>query len=71
MVLVSEVPILAPMISGMAMGIGRPPATMPTMIEVTVLELWISAVATRPIIRPTSGLVAKAKSCLLYTSRCV
>ena len=35
---------------------------MPTMIEVTVLELWISAVATRPIIRPTSGLVAKANS---------
>ena len=34
------------------------------MIEVTVLELWISAVATSPIISPTKGLVAKAKSSL-------
>ena len=39
MVLVSEVPMLAPITIGMAMLTGRPPATMPTIIEVTVLEL--------------------------------
>ena len=53
MVLVRDVPMLAPMINGIAIGMGSPPATIPTMMDVTVLELWISAVAATPIIRPT------------------
>ncbi|GEM_PF-6036909 len=64
MVLVRDVPMLAPMINGIAIGMGSPPATIPTMMDVTVLELWISAVAATPIIRPTKGLVANANSSL-------
>lgn len=38
-VLVNEVPIFAPITIGIAMLKGKPPATIPTIIEVTVLEL--------------------------------
>ena len=61
-VLVTVVPMFAPMSIGMAVAIGRPPAHRPTMIEVTVLEDWISAVASRPIIKATSGFEAKENS---------
>ena len=53
--------MLAPMIIGTAIEIGKPPATIPTITEVIVLEDWISAVAKIPMISPMKGLVAKAK----------
>jgi hypothetical protein len=53
--------MLAPIIMGIAILTGRPPATKPTIIEVTVLEDWTSAVASVPTINPIKGLVAKAK----------
>lgn len=62
MVLVIEVPTFAPITIGTATATGSPPATRPTMIEVTVEEDWISAVATVPTTSPAKGLVAKAKS---------
>ncbi len=61
MVLVMVVPRLAPITMGMAMPMGRPPATRPTMTEVTVLEDCTSAVARMPSSRATKGLLAKAK----------
>ena len=40
MVLVTEVPMFAPMIMGIAVFTGVPAATKPTMIDVEVEELW-------------------------------
>ena len=66
MVLVTVVPMLAPMMMGTALvTVSAPPATMPTTIEVVLDELWISEVASRPIIRPITGLVVVAISCSL------
>ncbi|MNR31413.1 hypothetical protein D3C85_1489220 [compost metagenome] len=61
MVLVMVVPRLAPITMGMAMPMGRPPATRPTITEVTVLEDCTRAVARMPSKRATKGLLAKAK----------
>jgi hypothetical protein len=47
---------------GTAILTGKPPATSPTIIDVTVLEDWISAVATMPITSPVIGLLAKLNS---------
>ena len=38
---------------------------MPTTMEVVLDELWISEVASRPIISPITGLVVVAISCWL------
>ena len=38
---------------------------MPTTMDVVLDELWISDVASSPIISPTTGLVVVAMSCLL------
>ena len=59
---VSVVPMLAPMSMGIAVAMGRPPATRPTVMDVTVDDDWMSAVASTPIIRAMSGLDAKANS---------
>ena len=59
-VLVTVVPMLAPITIGIAVSTGRPPATKPTIIEVTVLDDWISAVATKPIIKPATGCEANS-----------
>lgn len=61
-VLVIVVPTFAPINMGTAVAIGRPPAQRPTMTAVTVVEDWISAVASSPIMRATRGLEAKEKS---------
>ena len=55
--LVTHVPILEPITSGIAVSIlSTPDATMATMLEVTVEELWIIAVAKRPINIAGNGL---------------
>jgi hypothetical protein len=57
MVFVIVVPILAPMMMGIAPGnVSTPPATSPTVIEVVVDELWIILVARMPMRSPTRGL---------------
>ncbi len=57
-VLVTEVPILAPIMMGMAAGISRtPPATIPTTIDVVDDDDWIIEVERIPMKRPTIGLV--------------
>ena len=59
MVLVTEVPMLAPMIMKMAMLTESSSApTMETMIEVVVEEDWTSTVASTPIRRAEIGLSA-------------
>jgi hypothetical protein len=56
-VLVTEVPILAPMMIGMAVGTVRaPPPTRPTTMDVVVEELWMTDVVKMPMNRPTKGL---------------
>jgi hypothetical protein len=53
---VTEVPIFAPMIMGMApLTVNAPPPTMVTTIEVVAEELWITPVVTIPMKRPTRG----------------
>ena len=55
--LVMLVPILAPIIIGMALLIERvPAATKATTIDVVVPELWIILVAKMPMNKPTKGL---------------
>ena len=61
-VLVTVVPMLAPITIGIATPTGRPPATRPTMIDVTVLDDCTRAVVRVPRSTPTKGFVAKAKS---------
>jgi hypothetical protein len=57
-VFVIDVPILAPIIIGMAVEISRaPPATIPTTIEVVDEEDCIMEVANIPIKRPATGFV--------------
>jgi len=57
-VLVTEVPMLAPMIIGMADDVSKtPPATMPTTIQVVDDDDWIIEVDKIPIKKPTIGLL--------------
>ena len=56
MVLVTEVPMLAPMIMGMAVLTGTSAATKPTMMVVEVELDWTRTVTRTPIITPTTGL---------------
>ena len=62
-VLVIVVPILAPITIGIAIEIGKPPATRPTITDVTVLEDCTNAVTRIPNNKATNGLVAKANIC--------
>jgi hypothetical protein len=50
------------MTMGIAVETGTPPATRPTIIEVTVVDDWISAVAKVPMINPAKGFAANSKS---------
>ena len=59
---VTEVPILAPMIMGMAVLTGAPADTRPTMMEVEVEEDWTSTVTNTPIINPTIGFFRRSES---------
>ena len=53
---VMVVPMLAPMIIGIASPRGRvPAATSPTMIDVVVDELWIRLVVRKPMMSPARG----------------
>ena len=61
-VAVTVVPRLAPKSIGMAISMGRPPATMPTVIDVVVEEDCMIAVARIPMPRPTNGFCANEKS---------
>jgi len=55
---VTDVPILAPIIIGIADEISKAPlATIPTIIEVVDEEDCIMEVANIPIKRPTTGFV--------------
>ena len=63
---VMEVPMLAPMMMGMAMDRAlagsspmTPAATRPTVIEVVVDELWMMLVTRMPMHRPTNGFWAR------------
>mmetsp|Transcript_35062 Transcript_35062/g.88376 ORF Transcript_35062/g.88376 Transcript_35062/m.88376 type:complete len:229 (+) Transcript_35062:967-1653(+) len=56
-VFVTEVPMLAPMIMGIAFFTSmRPAAVMVMMMDVLVDEDWTSTVARMPIIKPATGL---------------
>ena len=57
MVLVTDVPMFAPMIMGTATLTGAPADTRPTMMEVDVEEDWTATVAMIPIITPTIGFL--------------
>ena len=60
--LVTLVPILAPMTIGTAVATGiSPVATSPTVKEVVKDELWTSGVIRMPTNRPASGLAARVK----------
>ena len=59
--LVTDVPMLAPMIIGMAVFTGAPADTRPTMMEVEVEEDWTNTVTSTPIINPTTGLVSSSE----------
>ncbi len=61
-VFVIVVPRFEPITIGTAMLTGSPPATKPTIIDVTVLDDWIKAVAIIPTIKPAKGLVAKVNN---------
>ena len=55
--LVTVVPMLAPMMMGIALGMVRLlPATRATTIEVVAEELWTTEVERMPATRPTKGL---------------
>ena len=61
--LVTEVPILAPIMMGIAfVTFNAPPATNPTTIEVVDEEDWTMEVERIPMNRPTNGLVVVAIS---------
>jgi len=56
-VLVTVVPILAPMMMGIAfLSVRKPEATRPTVMDVVVEELWIMLVTRIPIRRLANGL---------------
>ena len=57
-VLVTEVPILAPISMGMAIWMSMPAPMAATMMEVKVEELWTRTVPKMPIINPITGLVS-------------
>mmetsp|Transcript_16940 Transcript_16940/g.53398 ORF Transcript_16940/g.53398 Transcript_16940/m.53398 type:complete len:208 (-) Transcript_16940:15-638(-) len=58
MVFVTDVPMLAPMIMGIALSTFiRPAAVMVMMIDVLVDEDWTRTVARMPITRPAKGLL--------------
>ncbi|AJK69746.1 hypothetical protein B840_10870 [Corynebacterium marinum DSM 44953] len=48
---------------GTAIPMGSPPAAMPTVIEVVVVEDWVSTVARTPIMRPMKGFSANWNNC--------
>lgn len=55
-VLVMVVPILAPIMMGIApCRVMTPPATKPTVIDVVVEELWMMLVVNIPMSSPTIG----------------
>ena len=55
-VLVTLVPMFAPMIIGIAVLTGTSVATRPTMMVVDVELDWTNTVTSTPIINPTTGL---------------
>ena len=55
------VPMFAPIIIGIAILKGKPPATSPTMTDVTVEDDCTKAVAKEPSNKAINGLVANAK----------
>jgi hypothetical protein len=60
---VTEVPMFAPMMIGIAPSmVNAPAATSPTVIEVVVEELWTSVVARIPMKSPTNGLEVRSIS---------
>ena len=60
-VLVTEVPMLAPMIMGMALATVRALLpTSPTTMEVVLEELWTTEVDRMPMKRPTMGFEVPA-----------
>merc|ERR1719225_1841779 len=61
MMLVTEVPMLAPMIIGMAVLTGAPADTRPTIMEVEVEEDWTNTVTNTPIIKPTTGFFSRSE----------
>ena len=61
MMLVTLVPMLAPMIMGMAVLTGAPADTRPTMMLVEVELDWTSTVTRTPIIRPTMGFWSRSE----------
>ena len=67
-VFVTVVPILAPIIMGIApFKVTAPPETIPTIIDVVVEELWNKVVAKIPINKATNGslvvvMISLAKS---------
>ena len=62
MVLVTLVPIFVPMIIGMAVLMGNPVDTRPTMMLVEVELDCTKTVTMIPIITPTTGLFNKVES---------
>ncbi len=62
---VRVVPMLAPMIMKTAASISSaPPATIPTMMEVEVEELWTREVARMPMKRAAKGFSVTARTLL-------
>ncbi len=62
-VLVTLVPMLAPMIMGTASSTPTSPAaTMPTIVDVLTDDDWTSTVARMPTNRPLIGLLTRANS---------
>ena len=62
MVLVTLVPIFVPMIIGIAVLMGNPVDTSPTMMLVEVELDWTRTVTMIPIIAPTTGLFKSSDS---------
>ena len=57
-VLVTEVPMFAPITIGMATWMGSPPTHSPTITDVVTELLWMMAVTSSPATSPTKGLPA-------------
>ena len=62
-VLVTDVPMFAPMTMGMAPSmVSAPAATRATIMDVVVDELWTCVVASKPTKSPTNGLEVRSMS---------
>merc|ERR1712165_424579 len=61
MMLVTLVPMFAPIIIGMAVRTGAPADTSPTMMEVEVEEDCTRTVTRTPIINPTTGFFKRSE----------